>query len=103
MLVTAVRTAGFVLMSIVPVENAQVDVVLSVNWASEIDPAPIVRTETAPRRATIPRRRLRRRSIWPSVVVWVSMKVVLPFPEVVDRWLDHRWSLRGPPRDAQVE
>jgi hypothetical protein len=36
MFVTAVRTAGLVLTSIVPVENAHVFVALSVNWASEI-------------------------------------------------------------------
>src|SRR5438552_858750 len=63
MLETAVRTAGLVLTSIVPVVNAHVELALSVNWASDNEPAPIVRTETAPSRPTTPRLSARRCAI----------------------------------------
>ena len=78
MLLTAVSTAGLVFTSIVPVANAHVEEALSVNWASEMDPAPMVRSDTAPRRATIPRRRARRRRVVRSTMGW-SMELI-PFP-----------------------
>ena len=81
MFVTDVKTVGFVLMSIVPAVKDQVDVVLSVNCASESEPAPIVRSDSAASDATIPRRRLRRRSTCVSTT-WGSTIVRSPFPDV---------------------
>ena len=72
---TAVRTAGLVLTSIVPVVKAHVELLLSVNCAREMEPAPIVRIETAPSRPTIPRLRVRRRAIWRSDSC-ISMKSI---------------------------
>ena len=61
--VTAVTTAGFESMSIVPAVNDQVELSESVNWASENEPAPRVSAASAESSAMIPRRRFLRRSI----------------------------------------
>ncbi len=58
----AAKAVGLTLMSIVPAVKFHVAPAVSVNWASEIEPAPMVSIEIAPSRATIPRRRRRRRS-----------------------------------------
>jgi hypothetical protein len=55
-------------MSIEPAVNDQVDVSVSVNCASENEPAPSVSAASAARSAMIPRRRFRRRSIWCSMI-----------------------------------